>query len=71
MPLLHQPTFQRGLDAGLHERNRAFGELTLSVCALGARYSSDERVFDDRESKSGGTEHSIGEFIMQRSCYLN
>ncbi|KAJ3793177.1 fungal-specific transcription factor domain-containing protein [Lentinula aff. detonsa] len=46
-PLLHRPTFQRGLDSHLHERERAFGELVLSVCALGARFSSDERVCAD------------------------
>ncbi|KAJ4475021.1 fungal-specific transcription factor domain-containing protein [Lentinula aciculospora] len=47
LPLLHRPTFQRELDSHLHERDRGFGELVLSVCALGARFSSDERVFDD------------------------
>ncbi|KIK65054.1 hypothetical protein GYMLUDRAFT_383150 [Collybiopsis luxurians FD-317 M1] len=47
-PLLHRPTFQRAIDTGLHERDRAFGELVLSVCALGARCSSDERVFADK-----------------------
>ncbi|KAJ3859348.1 fungal-specific transcription factor domain-containing protein [Lentinula novae-zelandiae] len=46
-PLLHRPTFQRDLDSCLHERDRGFGELVLSVCALGARFSSDERIFDD------------------------
>lgn len=61
MPLLHQPTFQRALDAGLHEHDRGFGELVLSVCALGARYSSDKGVFDDGERRDNGSmEHSIG-----------
>ncbi|KAJ3720335.1 fungal-specific transcription factor domain-containing protein, partial [Lentinula raphanica] len=48
MPLLHRPTFLQDLASRLHERERAFGELVLSVCALGARFSSDERVFADK-----------------------
>ncbi|KAJ3906202.1 fungal-specific transcription factor domain-containing protein [Lentinula edodes] len=60
-PLLHRPTFQRDLDSCLHERDRSFGELVLSVCALGARFSSDERIFDDdapMDSEERG--HSAG-----------
>ncbi|KAF5392117.1 hypothetical protein D9757_003201 [Collybiopsis confluens] len=61
VPLLHRPTFQRGLDARLHERNRSFGELVLSVCALGARYSSDEEVFQSTVGIDPAVrEHSAG-----------
>ncbi|KAF9068919.1 fungal-specific transcription factor domain-containing protein [Rhodocollybia butyracea] len=61
MPILHQPTFQRGLDAGLHERDRAFGELVLSVCASGARFSSDERVSEEGANLTAQERsHSIG-----------
>jgi hypothetical protein len=58
-PLLHRPMFQRGIDAQLHKRDRAFGELVLSVCTLGSKYSDDERVLVDdvdapaREFSSG------------------
>jgi len=49
-PLLHRPTFQAGLDDDLHFRDPEFAMLVLLVCALGARFSDDERVFlDDRK----------------------
>ncbi|KAF9068918.1 hypothetical protein BDP27DRAFT_765878 [Rhodocollybia butyracea] len=61
MPVLHQPTFQRGIDTGLHERERAFGELVLSVCALGARFSSDERTLEEGANLTAQERsHSIG-----------
>ncbi|KAJ3836013.1 fungal-specific transcription factor domain-containing protein [Lentinula raphanica] len=61
MPLLHRPTFLQDLASRLHERERAFGELVLSVCALGARFSSDERVFaDGAPANSEEQFHSAG-----------
>ncbi|KII84200.1 hypothetical protein PLICRDRAFT_118583 [Plicaturopsis crispa FD-325 SS-3] len=44
-PILHRPTFSRGLADGLHLRDKSFGSLVLLVCALGSRYSTDPRVF--------------------------
>ncbi|KAJ3739033.1 fungal-specific transcription factor domain-containing protein [Lentinula detonsa] len=55
MPLLHQATFEDGIRNGLHKLDRDFGELVLSVCALGARYSDDLRVYAHVETK-----HSLG-----------
>ncbi|KAJ3915469.1 fungal-specific transcription factor domain-containing protein [Lentinula edodes] len=55
MPLLHRATFDNGLRNGLHNVDRDFGELVLSVCALGARYSDDLRVYADVKTK-----HSLG-----------
>ncbi|KAJ3853352.1 hypothetical protein EV368DRAFT_39098, partial [Lentinula lateritia] len=45
MPLLHRATFDNGLRNGLHNFDRDFGVLVLSVCALGARYSDDLRAY--------------------------
>ncbi|EMD31523.1 hypothetical protein CERSUDRAFT_119740 [Gelatoporia subvermispora B] len=45
MPLLHRPTFENGIKEGLHLRDEGFGSTVLLVCAIGARYSSDKRVF--------------------------
>lgn len=57
MALLHRPTFEQALRDGLHERERAFGELVLSVCGLGAQYTTDPRALaDGTDSK-----HSLGE----------
>ncbi|KAJ7661667.1 fungal-specific transcription factor domain-containing protein [Mycena rosella] len=42
--LLHRPTFERGLSAGLHFEDRRFGGTVLAVCALAAKYSDDPRV---------------------------
>ncbi|KAE9408003.1 hypothetical protein BT96DRAFT_1034322, partial [Gymnopus androsaceus JB14] len=55
-PLLHRPTFEQGLRDGLHKKDQDFGELVLSVCGLGARYTNDPRALaDGTESK-----HSLG-----------
>ena len=45
LPILHEPTFKRNVVRGFHHENSDFGAIVLAVCALGARYSSDERVF--------------------------
>ncbi|KIY44292.1 hypothetical protein FISHEDRAFT_52319, partial [Fistulina hepatica ATCC 64428] len=43
-PLLHRPTFQAAIAAGLHHRDGDFGATVLLVCALGSRFSDDPRV---------------------------
>jgi len=45
LPLLHRPTFQRGIDENLYLIDQYFGAVVLLVCALGSRYSEDSRVF--------------------------
>ncbi|KAJ7224319.1 fungal-specific transcription factor domain-containing protein [Mycena pura] len=47
VPLLHRPTFDRDLSAGLHLTTDGFAATYLLVCAVGARYSSDARVLLD------------------------
>ncbi|KAJ7451835.1 fungal-specific transcription factor domain-containing protein [Mycena galericulata] len=42
--LLHRPTFEKSLAAGLHLVNRQFGSTVLVVCAVAAKYSDDPRV---------------------------
>ncbi|KAF5346169.1 hypothetical protein D9758_009925 [Tetrapyrgos nigripes] len=61
LPLLHRPTFDRAVAQGLHlcaeqdENGAMFGGLLLLVCALGSRYSNDERVLIfESPSKTGG-----------------
>ncbi|KAF6764452.1 fungal-specific transcription factor domain-containing protein [Ephemerocybe angulata] len=43
-PLLHRPTFERGIKEGLHLSDRGFGGTVLAVCAVASRFSNDERV---------------------------
>ncbi|PCH38618.1 hypothetical protein WOLCODRAFT_136368 [Wolfiporia cocos MD-104 SS10] len=45
MPLLHRPTFESNVADGLHLRNQGFGSTVLLVCAIGARYTEDPRVY--------------------------
>jgi hypothetical protein len=45
VPLLHRPTFDKGIADGYHRRNSGFGATVLLVCAIGSRYSTDPRVF--------------------------
>ncbi|KAJ7644795.1 fungal-specific transcription factor domain-containing protein [Roridomyces roridus] len=42
--LLHRPTFERSVAAGLHLSNYHFACTVLAVCAVAARYSDDPRV---------------------------
>lgn len=44
LPLLHRPTLQACLSAGLHYEDEGFGSLILLVCAMGSRFSEDPRV---------------------------
>ncbi|GJE89787.1 fungal-specific transcription factor domain-containing protein [Phanerochaete sordida] len=43
-PLLHRPTFEAGIRAGLHLRDEGFGATVLLVCAIGARFSQNPAV---------------------------
>ncbi|THU95043.1 hypothetical protein K435DRAFT_798455 [Dendrothele bispora CBS 962.96] len=52
VPFLHRPTFERGLSERLYLTNREFGALVLSVCACGARGSSDPRVYSEDPKKN-------------------
>ncbi|KAK7437250.1 Gypsy retrotransposon integrase-like protein 1 [Stygiomarasmius scandens] len=56
LPLLHRPTFEKNIRQRLHYRDRQFGYVVLTVCAIGARHSSDSRVYYD-ESRN---EFSVG-----------
>ena len=42
--LLHKPSFQRSISAGLHLRDEGFGGVVLLVCAIASRMSDDKRV---------------------------
>ncbi|KAJ6520567.1 fungal-specific transcription factor domain-containing protein [Mycena sanguinolenta] len=54
--VLHEITFRRAVDSGLHLHSQKFGEVVLAVCSLGAKFLSDRRVFlDDSDS-----EHTAG-----------
>ncbi|KAF8992802.1 fungal-specific transcription factor domain-containing protein [Cyathus striatus] len=48
-PLLHRPTFERGVESNLHERDAGFGSVLLLVCAVGSRYTEtiDKRTLVD------------------------
>ncbi|OBZ66208.1 hypothetical protein A0H81_13860 [Grifola frondosa] len=44
VPLLHRPTFEKGIKDGLHLRDEGFGSVVLLVCANGSRFTDDPRV---------------------------
>lgn len=44
-PLLHRPTFEYNLAENAHFRDEGFGAVVLVVCALGAKYVDDPRVY--------------------------
>lgn len=66
-PILHEPSFFRSISLDLHREDRHFGALVLAVCSLGARFSHDERIYEDGVNQShemgsthGASEQSIG-----------
>ena len=50
-PILHRPTFEEYFAEGRHFREEGFAGVVLLVCALGARFVDDPRVFLDHPSK--------------------
>ena len=46
-PLLHRPTFDRDLQAGLHLTDECFGSIVLLVCAIGSKFSDDSTVLPE------------------------
>ncbi|KAF8212815.1 hypothetical protein K438DRAFT_1662307 [Mycena galopus ATCC 62051] len=44
LPLMHRPTFERGVAEGLHLRDDGFAGNVLLVCAIGSRWSTDPSV---------------------------
>ncbi|KAJ8089031.1 Gypsy retrotransposon integrase-like protein 1 [Marasmius tenuissimus] len=52
-PVLHKPTFEQGVNEGLHHRDTHYASVLLVVCALGSRYSFDLRVFEDGDRIEG------------------
>ncbi|KAK0477292.1 fungal-specific transcription factor domain-containing protein [Armillaria novae-zelandiae] len=53
LPLLHRPTFEKGLADGEHWSDHLYAGTLLLVCALGARHSNDPRIFS---TQLGGSE---------------
>ncbi|KAF8895175.1 fungal-specific transcription factor domain-containing protein [Infundibulicybe gibba] len=66
--ILHRPTFERLVGAGLHFKDHRFGNLVLAVCAVGSISSDDPRVlFPGSSSK-----HSRGwQWLKQINFYQN
>lgn len=54
--VLHEITFRRAVAAGLHLHDQGFGAVVLAVCALGAKFSDDSRVFLEHSD----SEHTAG-----------
>ncbi|KAJ7146437.1 fungal-specific transcription factor domain-containing protein [Mycena epipterygia] len=54
--ILHAPTFRRAVAASLHLYDQKFGAVVLAICALGAKFSDDPRVF----MEGTHSEHSAG-----------
>ncbi|KAM0754614.1 hypothetical protein T439DRAFT_321650 [Meredithblackwellia eburnea MCA 4105] len=44
LPILHRPSFERALEAGLAEKDPSFRRLLFGVFALGCRFVDDSRI---------------------------
>ncbi|KAH9479075.1 Putative transcriptional regulatory protein [Psilocybe cubensis] len=51
IPIVHEPSFMKGLLSGKHHVDPSFGQIVLLVCANGARYSTDPRACYAPESQ--------------------
>ncbi|VDC03048.1 unnamed protein product [Peniophora sp. CBMAI 1063] len=58
-PVLHRQTFEAHVAEGKHLREEGFGCVVLLVCALGARFVDDPRVFLNHPDKPAHP-HSAG-----------
>ncbi|KAL1691507.1 fungal-specific transcription factor domain-containing protein [Schizophyllum commune] len=57
IPIMHRPTVDRDLASRRYLRDRSYGYLVLTMCALASRHTDDQRVFADRRP---GSENSAG-----------
>ncbi|KAL1673774.1 fungal-specific transcription factor domain-containing protein [Schizophyllum commune] len=57
VPIMHRPTVDRDLANRRYLRDRSYGYLVLTMCALASRHTDDPRVFADRRP---GSENSAG-----------
>ena len=68
LPILHRPSFDRALRERSHHTDIGFGSVVLLVCALGARWSEDARVFiDNTSSHSAGWKYFDQVHTLRRS----
>ncbi|KAJ7813925.1 fungal-specific transcription factor domain-containing protein [Mycena olivaceomarginata] len=56
LPVLHRPTFERGVAEGLHLRHAGFGRTVLLVCAIGSRWSTSPGMADNDSNLECGWE---------------
>jgi hypothetical protein len=64
-PLLHRPTFERGLAQRLHTRDVWFACVCMGVFAIASRHADDERVLyaapeDGAGANDARARHSAG-----------
>ncbi|KAJ6587578.1 fungal-specific transcription factor domain-containing protein [Mycena vulgaris] len=60
LPLLHRPTFERGVVEGLHHRDDGFAAILLLVCAVASRWSDDPRVVAPGGTEGVGVPKPVG-----------
>ncbi|KAJ6587582.1 fungal-specific transcription factor domain-containing protein [Mycena vulgaris] len=60
LPLLHRPTFERGVAEGLHHRDDGFAAILLLVCAVASRWSDDPRVVAPGGTEGVGVPKPVG-----------
>ncbi|KIK69078.1 hypothetical protein GYMLUDRAFT_35129 [Collybiopsis luxurians FD-317 M1] len=72
LPLLHRPSFENSIAKKLHLHDTFFGGTVLLVCALGARYSNDERVFSEGPSTpaSAGWQYYVQVPVVRSNLQL-
>ena len=63
--LLHRPTFERSIAAGLHHSDVGFAGVVLAVCSVASRYTGDERVL----LEGYPSRHSSARVTLQATSY--
>ena len=54
-PILHRPSFERAIADNRHHTDLGFASVVLLVCALGARWCDDPRVFEETVDETEAT----------------
>lgn len=74
-PMIHRPTFDTLRKSNLQMKSVSFARLYLMVCAVGSRFSDDERVYLKGEGgevywSSGGWDYFSQVLNMRCTCQL-
>lgn len=70
LPVLHRPSFERALNDRRHLTDIGFGSVVMLVCAIGALWTDDGRVYIEGMSKHSSGWKWFEQVQVQRKSFL-